>query len=73
MVLKNCRYSELAEKIKVENSRIVIYGAGMIGQIVVPYFIRSFALEEYVECYVDRDSRKQGRYVKIGKIGRAHV
>lgn len=66
MVLKNCRYSELAEKIKVENSRIVIYGAGMIGQIVVPYFIRSFALEEYVECYVDRDSRKQGRYVKIG-------
>ena len=55
MILKNSRYSELAEKIKTENKRIVIYGAGMIGQIVVPYFIQTFGLERYVECYVDMD------------------
>lgn len=66
MILKNSRYSELAEKIKTENKRIVIYGAGMIGQIAVPYFIQTFGLERYVECYVDMDRRKQGETVQIG-------
>lgn len=66
MILKNGRYFELAEKIKTENRRIVIYGAGMIGRIVVPSFIQRFGLEEYVECYVDMDGRKMGEKIRVG-------
>lgn len=66
MILKNCRYSELAEKIKLHKNRIVIYGAGMIGQIVAPYFIHSFGMEEQVECFVDMDIRKKGEIIRIG-------
>lgn len=66
MILKNCRYSELAEKLRSQKKRIVIYGAGMIGQIVVPYFIHSSGLEEQVECFVDMDARKEGTSIKIG-------
>lgn len=56
----------MARRIKEFNSRIVIYGAGMIGQIVVPYMIEKYCLQEYVDCFVDLDRRKQERRIKIG-------
>lgn len=68
MILKNCSYIELAEKIKENESRIIIYGAGMIGQVVVPYFINTFELHKYVECYVDMDKRKEGRTIQAGNF-----
>ena len=66
MNLKNTSYSELTKSIRENNSRLYIYGAGMIGQIVVPYVIESFKLHDYVECYVDMDKRKTGKKVTIG-------
>lgn len=66
MILRNARYSEMAEKIKKDGSHIIIYGSGMIGQIVVPYLIEQYGLCRYVSCYVDMDSRKQGRTIKVG-------
>ena len=66
MNLKNTGYAELAKSIRDKNSRIYIYGAGMIGQIVVPYIIETYKLHDYVECYVDADIRKMGKMVAIG-------
>ena len=66
MILKNSSYKELENRIKNNNFRVVIYGAGMIGRIVVPYIISKHDLNDYVECYVDRDSRKIGKKVTIG-------
>lgn len=66
MILRNLRYSELADKIKKEKHNVIIYGAGMIGQIAVPHFIETFGLYEYIKCYVDMDVRKIGREVMIG-------
>ena len=66
MILRNTGYMEMARRIKEFNSRIVIYGAGMIGQIVVPYMIEKYCLQEYVDCFVDLDRRKQERRIKIG-------
>lgn len=64
MILRNSRFSELADKIKRDKNRVIVYGAGMIGQIVVPYFIEAFGLQKYIECYVDRDENKIGKRIR---------
>lgn len=66
MNLKKADYLEFARNIRERNSRIYIYGAGMIGQIVVPYIIDTYRLHDHVECYVDMDARKTGKRVAIG-------
>ncbi len=66
MILKNLPYAELAAKIKKEHKEILVYGAGMIGQIVVPDVIERFGLERQMGFYVDADSRKQGSRIAIG-------
>ena len=66
MNLKNTGYSELAKNIIKNNSRIIIYGAGMIGQIVVPYIVETYHLHSYIDYYVDMDDRKIGKQVSIG-------
>lgn len=66
MILRNSGYEELAERIKRKKSKIFIYGAGMIGQVVIPYIIENYTLYEYVECFVDMDQRKIGKKITIG-------
>lgn len=66
MNLKKTSYSELAKNIRKNNSRVYVYGAGMIGQIVVPYIIESFRLHDYIECFIDMDKRKTGKKVAVG-------
>lgn len=66
MNLKSPDYIELVNNVRTKNSHIIIYGAGMIGQIVVPYIINAYCLHDYVECYVDMDGRKIGKKVVIG-------
>lgn len=59
MILKNASYEELAETIKKMNSRVIVYGAGTIGRVLVPVFLETYELYSYVSCYVDRDRRKK--------------
>lgn len=66
MKLKNFSYNELAEKIKRERKNIIVYGAGMIGQIVVPDLLKRFHLEEYLLFYVDADPYRQRKKVVAG-------
>ena len=64
--LQNITLENIAKRIKREKLRIVIYGAGMIGKIVVPDMIQRYGLSENIDCYVDCDVRKQGKYIMIG-------
>ena len=66
MILKNSSYDEFANRIKDSNHRIIVYGAGMIGRIVVPYVIESHGLAKYVDCYIDADLRKKDTTLAIG-------
>ena len=66
MKLRNSGYSALANKIKENNCRIIVYGAGMIGQIVVPHIIDHYGLYGYMDCYVDMDQTKKGKKISIG-------
>lgn len=65
MILNNCGYKEFAEKIKKGNKKIIVYGAGMIGQVIVPYLVEEYGLYDNLECFVDLDQRKWQNNVKI--------
>lgn len=65
MILKICEYKELAEKIKQEQKNVIIYGAGMIAQVIMPYIIKKYELYEYVDFFVDADRRKVGNFIQV--------
>ena len=65
MILRNDSYEILARDIIQNNRKIIIYGAGMIGKILVPYLLAKYALEAHVRCYVEQDQRKVGKKVKL--------
>lgn len=64
--LLNYLPSQLAQYIKDKNKKIYIYGAGMIGKIVIPDYVISNKLQDKVEVYIDADKRKQGDVVSVG-------
>ena len=65
MIIKNSTYSEMATYVRHSQKKIIIYGAGMIGQIVVPYLIREYMLYDAIDCFVDMDERKKGNRINI--------
>jgi hypothetical protein len=42
MILKNADYGSLVKKIDIQKRKIIVYGAGMIGQMIVPYLVREY-------------------------------
>lgn len=46
--LHNATLEDIAGRIKKEKLRIVVYGAGMIGKIVVPDMIERYYLSENI-------------------------
>ena len=65
MQLRNTDYTSLVKKVKENNSRIIVYGAGMIGQIIVPYLVRRYNLYSHIDCFIDTDKRKKGQKIYI--------
>lgn len=65
--LRNPSYAELAEKIRREKKKVIVYGAGMIGQIVVPDILNRYQLNDRLAFYVDADTYKRGRHVVINE------
>lgn len=65
MILRNASWETLAEKVRKERRRIVVYGAGTIGKTIVPAWIDTYDLYGFVEFYVDMDPGKIGQTVQI--------
>lgn len=65
MILRNDNYASFAKKVKANHNRIIVYGAGMIGQIIIPYLVEAYDLGDYLECFVDADIRKKGKKVDV--------
>lgn len=66
MKLKKDSIQGFARRMKEEEREIVIYGAGVIGQVIAPYWLEEFQLAGQVRCYIDADPHKQGEAVAIG-------
>lgn len=60
----------LAEYIRESKLSIIVYGAGMIGKIVIPDFLKRNNLLDFLNVYIDADEHKQNAKIKID--GRAY-
>lgn len=58
-------YENIANKVKSEKRHIAVYGAGMIGQIIIPYIIKEYQLYDNLLFYIDNDKKKQGGFICI--------
>ncbi|MBD5529266.1 MAG: hypothetical protein HDR02_12815 [Lachnospiraceae bacterium] len=65
MILRNSTYLEMAADARRNKKKIIVYGAGMIGQVIVPYLIREYMLYDAIDCFVDMDERKKGNTIDI--------
>lgn len=66
MILKKAAFPGFARKVKAERKRVVVYGAGVIGQTIAPHWMHEYGLDKNVLCYVDADFYKQGKTIQIG-------
>lgn len=65
MILRHGLFSDFVQRIKESGKKIIVYGAGMIGQTVAPYWLDQYQLDERVLCYVDADANRQGQMVEL--------
>lgn len=68
MILKINNESKLFEDIKQNDKKVIIYGAGMVGQIVMPYLVCKYGIHSNIDCFVDADSQKVGNNIVISGI-----
>ena len=61
MRLRCCSFFEFAERIRKNRSKIVMFGAGVIGLVTVPEILRMYGLIPYIECYIDNNREKWGK------------
>lgn len=66
MILKKGTIADFAQDVQNSGMGIILYGAGVIGEIVAPYWLYKYSLENAVFCYVDKDVHKQGKTIQIG-------
>lgn len=58
-------FNEFADHIKTINKEIVLFGAGTMGRILIPYICKKYELEDRIKCYIDNNSAKQGRDIML--------
>lgn len=65
MILKKATFSGFARSVKEAGKRVIVYGAGVIGETIAPYWLHEYGFGWDVLCYVDADPHKQGKTVQI--------
>ena len=65
MKFKCCSFQEMSKDITHDKKRIIMFGAGVIGQITVPEILKKYGLIQYLECYLDNNSAKWGGYITV--------
>lgn len=65
MKIKCCSFEEMSEDILDNNKKILMFGAGAIGQITVPEILKEYNILEYLDCYLDNDKKKWGECIDL--------
>lgn len=66
MKLKRGTFEDFSHCVKTTGKKVIVYGAGLIGQVAAPYWFRQYQMGHNVICYVDMDTNKQGQTVQLG-------
>lgn len=65
MILKQGTFPEFVQQVKASEKKIIVYGAGLIGEIAAPYWLHEYQMDEAVLCYADADIHKQGKRIPL--------
>ena len=65
VILKKGTFAAMANDIKNNNNRIIIFGTGVVGSTVTPEIIKQYNLEDRVECCVDNDRTRRNTSIKM--------
>lgn len=60
-------FTEMAENIKANDSKIVLFGAGVIGTSITPALLDVLGLDTSVVCCIDNDSARWGKEITVGR------
>lgn len=60
-------FAEMAAAIERNGSKIVMFGAGVIGTSTTPAILENFGLERLIVCYIDNDRSKWGKDINVGR------
>lgn len=60
-----CSFEYLKKKIQDSGMSIVLFGAGAIGQIVIPQILLSYEITDFIDCYIDNDSSKWNTTINV--------
>lgn len=65
MFLRCCSFEQMAEDIRITNKKIIMFGAGVIGQVTTPEILKENDVIQYLDCYLDNDSKKWSTYINL--------
>lgn len=65
MELLCASFDELSKRIRRESVKIVMFGAGAIGQVVAPQIINDQGLLDRVDCYIDNNESRWGEEISV--------
>lgn len=65
MITKCCSFHDMKKDILLNNSRVIMFGAGVIGRISVPEILKNYGLLDHLDCYLDNDEGKWGLGINI--------
>lgn len=70
MLIKCDSFKNIMNHIIQQNKRIIMFGAGAIGKVVMPEILHAYNMDRYVECYIDNDCKKWGTVLSttVGEI-----
>ncbi len=65
MKLICCSFEKMKDDICRAGSRIVMFGAGVIGQVTAPEILNDYGLLENVDCYLDNNQNLYGTMISV--------
>ena len=69
MKLLCASFEQMVKMIKRRNANLIMFGAGVIGQIVTPEILKDHNVLQYVDCYLDNNETKWGETIDINGMG----
>lgn len=67
MTIKCSSFRELADDILRNQKKIIMFGAGVIGQITTPEILGEYGVLKFVDCYLDNDESKWGDLIEVSE------
>lgn len=65
MIIRCCDFDSFEKQIKEKNNKLIMFGAGAIGQISTPGILSDRGLLDHVDCYLDNDQKRWGTFIEV--------